>query len=52
MNNKDMEKKISKKETEKNVNREISSKEMEEVTGGVAGVAYRMPAQVRKPVRY
>ncbi len=46
MNNKDMEKKISKKEAEKTVNREISSKEMEEVTGGVA---YRMPAQVRKP---
>ncbi len=45
MNNKDMEKKISKKEAEKSINREISSKEMEEVTGGV----YRLPAQVRKP---
>lgn len=45
-NNKEMEKKISGKEVEKNVSREISSKEMEEVTGGVA---YQMKGQVRKP---
>lgn len=46
-NNKEMEKKISGKEVEKNVSREISSKEMEEVTGGVA---YQMKGQVRKPI--
>ena len=45
-NNKEMEKKISGKKVEKNVSREISSKEMEEVTGGVA---YQFKAQVRKP---
>lgn len=43
---KEMEKKISNKEVEKNVSREISSKEMEEVTGGVA---YQFKGQVRKP---
>ena len=45
-NNKNMEKKNPKKEVEKNVNREISSKEMEEVTGGVA---YQMKGMVRRP---
>ena len=45
-NNKEIEKTISGKEVEKNVSREISSKEMEEVTGGVA---YQMKGQVRKP---
>lgn len=45
-NNKNMEKKIPKKEVEKNVNREISSKEMEEVTGGVA---FQMKGMVRRP---
>lgn len=45
-NNKEMEKKISNKEVEKNVSREISSKEMEEVTGGVA---FQMAGRKRTP---
>lgn len=45
-NNKETEKKISNKEVEKNVSREISSKEMEEVTGGVA---FQMPGKKRTP---
>lgn len=47
-NNKEMETKISGKEVEKNVSREISSREMEEVTGGVA---YQMPGRKWVPVR-
>lgn len=47
-NNKGTGKKISGKEREmeKNVNRELSSREMEEVTGGAA---YQMPGRKWKP---
>ncbi len=46
-NNNDMKKKISKKEVEKNVNREISAEEMEEVTGGA--VPCHIGAMIRRP---